>query len=104
VRGTDLVARYGGEEFVLILPETTLTQACALAERLRATIEGLTIALPNGARLSVTISFGASAYPETSETGESLIVDADAAMNRAKEMGRNRVCKATATATLLLVE
>ncbi|MHB9134568.1 MAG: GGDEF domain-containing protein [Armatimonadota bacterium] len=100
IRVTDVIARYGGEEFVILLPETTLANASILAERLRQKIEALEIPLSNGPRIHVTISLGTAALPETSDTLEGLLSDADEAMNRAKDTGRNRVVDATAKRTL----
>lgn len=104
VRTTDMAARMGGEEFVLILPETTLSQADILAERLRVAIEALRPTLPTGTVLQMTISLGIAAYPETSETADGLLQDADEAMGRAKEAGRNRVMPARAKCLLFVFE
>ena len=104
VRTTDMAARLGGEEFVLILPETTLSQADILAERLRAAIEAIRLPLAGGGTLQMTISLGLAAYPETSDTAESILHDADEAMGRAKEAGRNRVMHARAKSLLFVFE
>jgi diguanylate cyclase (GGDEF)-like protein len=91
IRTTDMVARWGGEEFMLILPETSFEQADILAERLRIALSEVRVPLPDGTALTMTMSVGLAAYPETSDTVEKLVHDADAAMNRAKGLGRNRV-------------
>ncbi len=104
IRTTDMAARLGGEEFVLILPETTLSQADILAERLRQAIDNLRLPLPGGGVLRMTISLGIAAYPETSDSADSLIHDADEAMGRAKEAGRNRVMHARAKSLLFVLE
>ncbi|HOF88529.1 MAG TPA: GGDEF domain-containing protein [Armatimonadota bacterium] len=104
IRTMDMAARLGGEEFVLILPETTLSQADILAERLRQAIENLRLPLPGGGVLRMTISLGIAAYPETSDNAEGLLHDADAAMGRAKEAGRNRVMHARAKSLLFVFE
>lgn len=101
VRTTDVVARLGGEEFVLLLPETTLGQAGILAERLRRAVEDMRMRVP-GDYLRITASFGMAAYPETSDTTDSLLQDADEAMNHAKESGRNRVIPARAKQNLYI--
>lgn len=104
IRTTDMAARMGGEEFVIILPETTLSSADILAERLRAAMEALYPTLPNGVSLPITASLGIAAYPETSETADGLLQDADEAMGRAKEAGRNRVMHARAKHLLFVFE
>lgn len=91
-RSTDVVARWGGEEFAILLPNTDLTGARSLVERLRQRVESLVIA-SDGEELRVTVSFGLAVIE-----GEARILDAeeifrvaDAALYRAKESGRNRV-------------
>ncbi|MFP5409430.1 MAG: diguanylate cyclase [Gammaproteobacteria bacterium] len=89
-RPADLLARYGGEEFVAILPGTDAAGAHAIAERMRKAIEAL--ALPNpGTGGVVTISLGvASAVPHPGLSATALLDQADHAMYRAKEGGRNQ--------------
>jgi diguanylate cyclase (GGDEF)-like protein len=100
-RAGDLLARYGGEEFAVILPETTLEGALAVAQMLRARVEGLGI--PHDASDTaavVTISAGvASAIPRRDEPAETLVAEADRALYRAKHAGKNRVETATPTRT-----
>jgi len=87
-----LAARYGGDEFVIILPEIELSRATAIADRLRQGVMNATIldhhdnALP-GLTLSVGV---AEAPPGTGR--DQLLAAADAALFRAKNGGRNRVC------------
>src|SRR6187431_392639 len=62
IRGIDLACRYGGEEFVIVMPETDLTVAGMIAERLRRSIAGETFAVNKGTkRIDVTISIGLAA-------------------------------------------
>jgi diguanylate cyclase (GGDEF)-like protein len=92
-RPTDLAARYGGEEFALILPETDLAGAGRLAEAARAAVARLGIehaASGAGPRLSVSIGVAALTSP-FEQSAEQLIVAADAALYRAKDLGRNHV-------------
>ena len=97
-RQTDILGRYGGEEFLMILPETDLAQASALAERLRQAIENQT-SLVDQHQIRVTATFGVACYsPETTATQPDLsdfIKQADTAMLEAKKAGRNRVGIAT---------
>jgi two-component system cell cycle response regulator len=88
MRPYDLAARFGGEEFSIILPETDLSGALGVAERLRELVENHEF-LPPANGLKVTSSFGVSATPMNSV--ESLIRGADAALYHAKHHGRNRV-------------
>lgn len=100
VRDSDLVARYGGEEILVLCPETDGGVAGQLAERIRRHVEEATI-VTSSARIQVTVSLGVAAYPEL-PTGTDLIQAADAAMYRAKQSGRNRVCAAAAPAGQLV--
>jgi two-component system, cell cycle response regulator len=91
VRSTDLVARYGGEEFGLMMPETTLTDAIVLAEKLRTKIAETRFETEVGP-LDVTVSVGVASIPHTKiRTAYELIVSADKALYRAKRNGRNQV-------------
>ena len=96
VRPYDLCCRHGGEEFLVVLPETALTGAAGIAERLRSDIEQQVISLPAGQTLQVTASIGAAALAGD-ETIDQLIIRADEAMYQAKQGGRNRVCLAGPT-------
>jgi diguanylate cyclase (GGDEF)-like protein len=94
LRETDLFARYGGEEFVLIATATEQPGALILAERLRALIENAEFE-HLGRRIRVTVSIGLSTWNASlKDDFEELIRLADAALYRAKEQGRNRVCSA----------
>jgi diguanylate cyclase (GGDEF)-like protein len=89
VRGKGEAYRYGGEEISVILPNHSLVEANTVAERIRNEIASVRIAsLPD---CSVTASLGVATMPETSETVETIAVDADRAMYDAKHSGRNRV-------------
>ncbi len=91
IRGIDLACRYGGEEFVVVMPETDLTVATMVAERLRRRIATEPFPIHDGARsIEVTISVGISALAKD-DTAANILKRADAALYRAKRDGRNRV-------------
>jgi diguanylate cyclase (GGDEF)-like protein/hemerythrin-like metal-binding protein len=91
VRESDTVARWGGEEFALIAPMTTEDGAASLAEKLRSIMAATHL----GPKDAVTASFGvAELRPD--DTVETLLARADAALYRAKQSGRNQVCRAGA--------
>jgi two-component system, cell cycle response regulator len=91
VRTVDLVARLGGEEFVVVMPETDLANAAAVAERLRFAVarEPFTVRAAD-LKLSVTISVGVAAAAGGDDR-DSLLKRADDALYGAKTGGRNRV-------------
>jgi diguanylate cyclase (GGDEF)-like protein len=79
----------------VILPQTNLSGAELLAERMRSTISDLRIKRLDGqGSLQVTASFGVASLPESAGGKESLIAAADAALYRAKRAGKNRVERA----------
>jgi diguanylate cyclase (GGDEF)-like protein len=94
VRGTDVVARVGGDEFALLLRETHLEGAQALAERVRAGVEQMR-AMFEGKEMAVTVSVGiATDLPEHAREGDQprdLMGRAERALERLKELGVNRV-------------
>ena len=86
MRTTDLLGRWGGEEFLLLLPNTGLTSARLLADRIRNAIQHRHF----GDAGHLTASFGV-AECQKGESWDALVARADAAMYRAKNAGRNRV-------------
>ncbi len=86
IRKTDIFARYGGEEFVVILPETVITEAFDLAEKLRNLIEEN----KNPQFHSITCSFGVAEI-SASDDDHSFLARSDSALYSAKKNGRNRV-------------
>lgn len=93
IRPNDLAARYGGEEFAMLLPDTTLEQGFAVAERLRRAVEHAEVSTPDGQTLpSITLSLGI-AQMLRDDTLHTLLTAADAALYRAKAAGRNRVAQ-----------
>ncbi len=100
-RSADLVARYGGEEFVVILPETEANAARDVAERIRKTVETQEFRInAKGDTIHKTISIGLATFMEnpgnrtTGEVATDLLKQADEALYRAKNGGRNQVVAA----------
>jgi diguanylate cyclase (GGDEF)-like protein len=88
-RESDYQARYGGEEFVMILPQTGLEEAATLAERVREQVAHI-----DAGSVRVTMSIGVAAFPESAGDSDGVLAAADAALLRAKALGRDRVCLA----------
>jgi diguanylate cyclase (GGDEF)-like protein len=92
LRESDSAYRYGGEEFCALLPDTGMSGALRVAERIRLSLERLDFrpgSHPDPVYL--TASIGVATYPEDAEDVDTLIEYADVAMYRAKESGKNRV-------------
>lgn len=91
IRGVDLACRFGGEEFVVLMPDTDMSQAEAVAERVRVTVAEKPFEISETLMLSLTVSVGVSLNEEDHDTPETLLKRADIALYRAKRSGRNRV-------------
>ena len=97
IRNMDTAARFGGDELAVLLPEATATEATRLAERIREVIAAESFALTEQIDRNLTVSIGVAAIaPGRHETdlksvADRLLADADAALYRAKALGRNRV-------------
>jgi diguanylate cyclase (GGDEF)-like protein len=90
VRATDIAARLGGDEFAVLLPDTPLTGATAIAEKLRAALHDEQTQLQ---LRYVTASFGAAEL-QAGADGDALLRDADDALYSAKGSGRDRIVTA----------
>ncbi|WP_343026972.1 diguanylate cyclase [Massilia sp. MP_M2] len=91
MRANDLVARYGGEEFAVVLPNQSLKGAAIVAERIRSRVEQLQLPCRFAAG-HVTVSIGAAtAIAGPDNHANQLVAIADAALYRAKHLGRNRI-------------
>ena len=90
IRRDEVFARYGGEEFVIVLPETTMEGATALAESLRERVAQHTFVF-QGERIPVTVSIGCAPV-QPNDGATELIQRADEKLYEAKRAGRNRVC------------
>jgi two-component system cell cycle response regulator len=92
LREGDIAYRYGGEEFLMILPEQSLESGVSIADRLRRAVEDLRIPHEKNPPGVVTISLGVAGLPAGEpKSADALIKEADEALYRAKESGRNRV-------------
>jgi diguanylate cyclase (GGDEF)-like protein len=91
-RQADAVCRYGGEEFLVISPNTSLSAASLLGERLRATVSCYNFP---GVPWTITVSIGIATYePKRDRDANALIARADSALYLAKNEGRNVVREA----------
>ncbi|TBW56621.1 diguanylate cyclase [Marinobacter halodurans] len=91
LRHADLAGRYGGEEFAIVLPETTVSGAVAMCERIRKVIAATPVDTGT-AQINYTISLGVAPMSKDIETPTQWIERADAALYQAKEGGRNQTC------------
>lgn len=90
LRAEDLFVRFGGEEFAVLCRGATADNALTLAERLRTKIGAFAFD-HHGRRIPVTVSIGVAAWFDQPDSATRLIADADEALYKAKETGRNRV-------------
>jgi len=97
IRTMDTAARFGGDELAIILPEASAADAAPLAERIRKAIATKAVVLSAQVKRMLTVSVGVAAVtPGRHETdlksvADRLLAEADAALYRAKALGRNRV-------------
>ncbi|MBU2645298.1 diguanylate cyclase [bacterium] len=89
-RKEDVSARFGGDEFVMLLPNTTKTQALVLAERIRQQIEEMAFD-HEGKTLGITITGGIASFPEDGTDLLTLLNSADCALYQAKGFGKNDI-------------
>jgi diguanylate cyclase (GGDEF)-like protein len=97
IRSMDTTARFGGDELAVLLPESSAAEAAHLGERIRECIAAAPVALTAEIQRTLTVSVGVAAVAPGRHEGDlkavadRLLADADAALYRAKAMGRNRV-------------
>ncbi|GGY64357.1 sensor domain-containing diguanylate cyclase [Pseudoduganella albidiflava] len=89
-RAVDVVARLGGEEFAVLLPSTSVPQACAVAQRLLAAVSALTVKV-DGVAVTFTVSAGVAAWDAQLGGIDDLQQRAGRALQAAKAQGRDRV-------------
>ncbi|MDX1676247.1 diguanylate cyclase, partial [Arsukibacterium sp.] len=94
-RDIDSLARWGGEEFAILLPDTPLTEAYDVCDRLRQHVATIQFN-DTAADLTITVSIGLATL-NLQDDGKQLLIDADRALYRAKEQGRNTVIRDAAT-------
>jgi len=92
LRQYDRAGRWGGDEFILIMPETQLSEAVTVAERLRTKTSETKLSLENGEQISMQISLGVACVSGHYPSLIKLVDAADQALYQAKQSGRNRVC------------
>ena len=90
MRGQDTVGRLGGEEFAVVLPDCTAEDALAACERLRTAVRDTDLEMETGLPIYITLSTGVAVF-ERSDTAETMIARADAALYAAKHGGRDQV-------------
>lgn len=90
-RETDLVARCGGDEFAICMPETAKHDAQAVAERIRARVEGNPVDVPGIGPWQLSVSVGLATFPRDADSADMLLASADQALYAAKAAGRNCV-------------
>ncbi len=87
----DTVARYGGEEFAFLALNADRESAVKIAEEIRARVQETPVTVRRK-KCSVTVSIGVSVFPEDARLKDDIIMEADRALYRAKNKGKNRVC------------
>jgi diguanylate cyclase (GGDEF)-like protein len=92
-REIDVVARWGGEEFIVLLPRAGVEETATVAERIRSTVAAAPMVDPPKV-IPLTVSIGMAVHPTDGPTADALFKAADAALLRAKRMGKNRVERA----------
>lgn len=95
LRPQDLLFRWGGDEFLILLPHSRHDEALEIAEQLRRRVEAQVFTSTRNGNRAVTMSIGVATGRAGQQSSEELIREADAAIYRAKALGRNRVIAAT---------
>lgn len=91
LREVDILGRIGGEEFAILLPESKLENAVEVAERLRTQIANSMLVEENGVAIRFTVSVGIALLDSGNKTLDALFAQADEALYKAKNSGRNCV-------------
>ncbi len=92
LRSADVACRYGGEEFCILLPQTTLSEAGVIAERMRLRVAETDYPYGKSQPLgNVSVSIGISTFAKDIDTAHKIIAAADQALYSAKHGGKNRI-------------
>lgn len=91
LRDYDLAARFGGDEFAVLMPESRLSDAMVVAERVRREVETVSYPDASGRPIPVSVSIGVAQFPRDGKTVNELLQASDRAVYQAKAFGRNRV-------------
>ena len=94
LRAQDIVGRIGGEEFAILLPETGMSQAMEVAERLRQATANFRLPMERGLSVQFTVSLGVASLTDADVNIDVFLSRADIALYEAKKNGRNRTCGA----------
>jgi diguanylate cyclase (GGDEF)-like protein len=103
-RDGDIACRYGGEEFAIVAPGADVTQLARRAERLAGAIRDMAVHHAGQSLGSITMSFGVAALQDGERDGAAVLRTADAALYKAKKLGRDRVVIADQTPLSLAAE
>lgn len=91
LRKTDILGRYGGDEFMIILPETSLSGAKMLAEKVRCAVSEIELSVGKNKRIGLSLSLGVAGCCAPAENLDTLVRLADSALYESKQGGRNKV-------------
>jgi len=103
LRQEDVVSRLGGDEFTLLLPDTAITSARTLVERIRRKLNRIELSIDGRTRCELSFSCGLAAY-QPGLLAEDMLEEADHSLFTAKAKGRNQVVSAVAPPTPPIVE
>ena len=98
-RAADIACRFGGEEFNILLPQCSREDAMVRAEALRSAVKDLQVSFRDRSYGGLSVSIGVALFPEDAQEPRALLEQADRALYRAKETGRDRVVAAEAAGT-----
>jgi len=88
LRSSDFLARYGGDELTMIIPESDVSSASEIGEKIRKRMEDFELTLPDGSKEKLGVSGGIAIYPRHGRTASDMLRAADEALYRAKRHSR----------------